>query len=520
MSTTLLTIDTDLISIADAIRHETGINRPLVYPEDFILGIRSFSASSATGNSSISISDATAGEVCSLTQYGVCEQDSSTNAISCNNGTLSISGGEIVVTAANEETLTVGAQTATVENLYSVESVRDEQEITTGRIIRRNNVCIYDGTQPVGSRYLSSTGTKENGAIIVYPLEDEYSDDSLVSFVESSRKELNKLEVGFRPTQSFNGYGHPWPGGEGVNLFGVNDATNIASGSNRILSVSNELLTVAASGAVSSTAIITSAGMSSVIRNASLPAGTYYFNIFNFSATVSGASSSKIRLNINNNGTTIAVAPGSSFTVTNGSIASVAHTSSLNWSKNQSISFRFCISAANVSEWTPYENVCPISGKTSTNAYVSQTQNVSDAAVYSADWSTQVGAVYAGKVDISSGKLKACPYYSSYNGETLVGPWISSMDVYSSGNTPTIGAQVVDIGGSETVYQIDKKDALTFIGQNYVWGSDGVSVDVAVSNPIIQRATPQPLTLASGNNTISATNLSVSSVPLKLEYNN
>ena len=146
MSTTLLTIDTDLISIADAIRHETGINRPLVYPEDFILGIRSFSASSATGNSSISISDATAGEVCSLTQYGVCEQDSSTNAISCNNGTLSISGGEIVVTAANEETLTVGAQTATVENLYSVESVRDEQEITTGRIIRRNNACIYDGT--------------------------------------------------------------------------------------------------------------------------------------------------------------------------------------------------------------------------------------------------------------------------------------------------------------------------------------------------------------------------------------
>lgn len=88
--------------------------------------------------------------------------------------------------------------------------------------------------------------------------------------------------------------------------------------------------------------------------------------------------------------------------------------------------------------------------------------------------------VYAGSLDVVNGKLSAYPYYASYNGEALVGPWLSSMDVYAEGSTPTIGAEVVDMGGTPTVYDIDPVQIATIAGQtNNVWADAGdVSVEL------------------------------------------
>ena len=61
-------------------------------------------------------------------------------------------------------------QTASVVDLLSVGDVKDEQEVIGGTVTRRCAVCLYDGTQPVGNTYISSTGGKDIGAIIVYPL--------------------------------------------------------------------------------------------------------------------------------------------------------------------------------------------------------------------------------------------------------------------------------------------------------------------------------------------------------------
>lgn len=62
------------------------------------------------------------------------------------------------------------AQTATVPTLLSVGDVKDEAEIISGLVTRRVTACLYDGTQPVGDVYMSTTGGKDIGAIIVYPL--------------------------------------------------------------------------------------------------------------------------------------------------------------------------------------------------------------------------------------------------------------------------------------------------------------------------------------------------------------
>lgn len=81
--------------------------------------------------------------------------------------------------------------------------------------------------------------------------------------------------------------------------------------------------------------------------------------------------------------------------------------------------------------------------------------------------------VAAGSFDVLSGELKARPYYESYNGEELVGPWVSSMDVYAPNTTPTTGAQVVDLGGTETVYNLSEHDVASFQGHNNIFGNTG-----------------------------------------------
>ena len=81
--------------------------------------------------------------------------------------------------------------------------------------------------------------------------------------------------------------------------------------------------------------------------------------------------------------------------------------------------------------------------------------------------------VYGGSLDVVSGELKVVPYYASYNGETLEGEWISDRDVYAVGTTPTIGAQVVNIGATPQSYQLTPTQVKSLLGTNNVWADTG-----------------------------------------------
>ena len=88
----------------------------------------------------------------------------------------------VITVVGTPEVLTVSAtgattQTATVENLFAVGNYKDEQNLITGVVTRRTAVCVYDGTQTIGDVYLSTTGGKDIGAIIVYPLAEEYTEN-------------------------------------------------------------------------------------------------------------------------------------------------------------------------------------------------------------------------------------------------------------------------------------------------------------------------------------------------------
>lgn len=97
---------------------------------------------------------------------------------------------------------------------------------------------------------------------------------------------------------------------------------------------------------------------------------------------------------------------------------------------------------------------------------------------YAVDWTSEAGTVYGGTVDVVTGVLTVDrANIASYNGETINEPWLSSMDAYAAGTTPTIGAQVVYPLATPLTYQLTPQEVETLKGQNHVW-SDAGDVDL------------------------------------------
>ena len=96
-------------------------------------------------------------------------------------------------------------------------------------------------------------------------------------------------------------------------------------------------------------------------------------------------------------------------------------------------------------------------------------------------------------------RITPFPEYDSYNGETLVGPWQSSIDKYVAGTSPTIGAQVVDKGGADpsfTVTTAELFDALA--GRNVMW-TDCANLTVEAKGTAVELNALQSLNLLLGN---------------------
>lgn len=88
--------------------------------------------------------------------------------IICNNGVVTVNGAlgpvETITISANN----VDDQTFTVVDLLGVGDYKDMEEVVSGAVTRKCAVCVYDGTQSVGSPYMSTTGGLDVGATIVY----------------------------------------------------------------------------------------------------------------------------------------------------------------------------------------------------------------------------------------------------------------------------------------------------------------------------------------------------------------
>lgn len=111
--------------------------------------------------------------------------------------------------------------------------------------------------------------------------------------------------------------------------------------------------------------------------------------------------------------------------------------------------------------------------------YVAQSQTINNI-----NWQSTAGTVYGGMLDVLNGTLKVThANIASYDGETINEPWISSMDKYVAGATPTTGAQVVYPLTDPITYQLTPTEIRSLLGVNNVWADCGpVNVRYFVQN--------------------------------------
>ena len=123
--------------------------------------------------------------------------------------------------------------------------------------------------------------------------------------------------------------------------------------------------------------------------------------------------------------------------------------------------------------FAPYENICPIFGHDDLDIYQSG-EDTSDPTTTTIDFPSEIGTIFGGMIDVISGKLRSTKgNIPSYNGETLPNTWISSMEAYAAGATPTIGAQVVYDLAYPTEYQLTPTQISVLLGENNIWSDAG-----------------------------------------------
>lgn len=264
-----------------------------------------------------------------------------------------------------------------------------------------------------------------------------------ISIADGSGIEFSSLSIPISPTQNLNGYSKPWAAGGGANKWDCEyERGNITSsgGNGTSTSYNRTKNYIPVTGGEEYRVICP----------------TSYKRVYWYDADNTFISSN---LTQNEVKTAPANAAYARMMWPKNDVADPSTTCALNY-------------PSSVATWSPYSNICPISGLSSLSVYVSPTQNQADATTYALSFTD----VLAGSIDPVLGVIKRRPVYSSYNGETLVGPWLSSLDEYSAGATPTTGAQVVDLGGTEASESITPTAIPLLSGQNYIWASNNVTI--------------------------------------------
>lgn len=287
-----------------------------------------------------------------------------------------------------------------------------------------------------------------------------------IHILDALAKPAQALSVKLEPVQDLNGYDNPWPAGGGKNLYPNFSISGSDVGVTIVHNSADESYTVSGISSAYRGFLATSTFI--------LEAGTYTLSR---TANNSSATENNLRMEIRSTDglITYAESVGSGgFTLsadTEVKARIVVGKGGVDFGTG--ITYRFQIeTGSTATAWSPYSNLCPISGWTGANVYHSGA-DTSDATTYSITFPSEAGTVYGGTLDVTTGKLTVTHgNIASYSGETMPGRWISSMDVYSAGGTPTTGAQVVYELATPQTYQLTPTEVTLLLGENNIW-SDG-----------------------------------------------
>lgn len=206
----------------------------------------------------------------------------------------------------------------------------------------------------------------------------------VVQFDGITGASITSLSTTITPIQDLHGYDHPWPAGGGANLLDPDKSSRYTATAYgmAITYLGDDTFTIKGQ----STTTSASAG----------------FNVLEYSdMSLSGLGYVLQAFIVNDKSNNYKSCYGFR-TSTENKIAVVLDCSV---SQDVDITLKLSVATASQASWTPYANICPISGLTGLSVYVSPTQDPDDATVYNVDWTTQAGTVYGGTVDVVTGVL-------------------------------------------------------------------------------------------------------------------
>ena len=268
----------------------------------------------------------------------------------------------------------------------------------------------------------------------VAPPEDSYqlksitTPTSLATF-EASEMPMPSLKVSVEAQQDLHGYDHPWVGGAGKNKLIPYNESGTRGGVYYELqkdNAGNGIEYLLRNTSDSETSILAYRfGVSSIDKS-------YYINL----------------IKKPNNCTIFLwdITAQSSIQFSSPVVIPANHTVSCGIYYSTGVDFnntRLQLTATSTPDATfePYSNICPISGWSEVK--VSDVDDVDNPTVTQTTTISLGQTVYGAEVDVVNGVLKITDgYIASYNGETLPSTWISSMDEYAEGTSPTTGAEV------------------------------------------------------------------------------
>ena len=240
-------------------------------------------------------------------------------------------------------------------------------------------------------------GTPE--VLTVLGEESETLSGDVVTFEANKAMTVTEGKIGIEAEQDLHGYNSPWPAGGGVNLLDPAKCSAVGPSGTYGLTVTHD----------QATAIWTISG-TPTSQNASLA-----FNFCTYSD-----------LSLSGKGYQVQAFPISGTPIKNfygfrneaeNKIAIIIDTVA---NPTVNMTFKVSVAATAQTAWSPYSNICPISGWTGANVYHSGA-DASDATTYSITFPAAAGTVYGGTLDVTNGVLtvdRAMVVYDGSEDET------------------------------------------------------------------------------------------------------
>lgn len=313
--------------------------------------------------------------------------------------------------------------------------------------------CLEDNVTGAwdSTKWTRTTAGEESGGGADLDIYGEASGTAEASFSDGAEASLVECEIGIVPTQDLHGYSKPWAGGANYNKWDEEwEVGYIDSQGNNTPSTVN----------------IRSKNHTPIEPNTSYYLKSGYTTVVYCPIFFYDANKVFLSANLQQIWNTVITTPP------NARYIRFYMNSAYGDVYNNDIGINY---PSTETDYSPYANICPISGHTDVTVTVASTSGGSGE-----DTTVSLGrTVYGGNLDVTTGELEVTwENIASYAGETLTGEWLSSLDEYSTLGTPTTGAQVVYELATPQTYNLTPTQVKTLLGQNYVSHDGGGTISL------------------------------------------